>query len=195
MKKKLVKLNNLDSLQEKVNIPIKKNELKKQIQNNNHINKWKKKLYLPNKINYNGNKQFLKNRKKDKNKIRQEMPDSPHNTGQYLTHIHQELSKKNKSTSSSKDTGDLIGNEIISCFEDEDNSDDFGDLNLDFQFIEDKKRDQLMSMEGKDIHNFLFNHIEKEKEKEEAGDNQNMNDKAKIGINFNEIKEDNPKSI
>ena len=52
-----------------------------------------------------------------------------------------------------------------------------------------------MSMEGKDIHNFLFNHIEKEKEKEEAGDNQNMNDKAKIGINFNEIKEDNPKSI
>ena len=193
MKKKLVKLNILDSLQEKANIPIRKNELKKQIQNNNLINKRQKKLYLPSKINYNGNKHFLKNRKKDKNRIRQEMPDSPHNTGQYLTHIHQEFCKKNKSPSSSKDTGDLIGNEIISCFEDEDNSDDFGDLNLDFQFIEDKKRDQLMSMEGKDIHNFLFNH--KEKEKEEAGDNQNMNDKVKSGINFNEIKEDNPKSI
>ena len=190
MEKKFVKMNILDSFQEKANIPIRKNELKKYIQNNNPINKWHKKLHISNKKNYKGNKQFLKNRKKDKNRIRQEMPDSPHNTGQYLTHIHQELSKKNKSSSSSKDTGDLIGNEIISCFEDEDNSDDFGNLNLDFQFLEDKKRDQLMSMEGKDIQNFLFNH--KEKEKEEAGDNHNINNKIKSGINFNEIKEDNP---
>ena len=193
MKKNLVKLNILDSLQEKANIPIRKNELKKQIQNNNPKIKWQKKLYISSKINYKGNKQFLKNRKKDKNRIRQEMPDSPHNTGQYLTHIHQELSKKNKLPSSSKDTGDLIGNEIISCFEEEDNSDNFGDLNLDFQFIEDKKRDQLMSMEGKDIHNFLFNHNEKEKEEEEDGDNHNINNKVKSGINFNEIKEDNQK--
>ena len=195
MEKKFVKKNILDSFQEKANIPIRKNELKKHIQNNNPINKWHKKLHMSNKIKYNGNKQLLKNRKKDKKRIRQEMPDSPHNTGQYLTHIHQELSKKNKSSSSSKDTGDLIGNEIISCFEDEDNSDDFGNLNLDFQFIEDKKRDQLMSMEGKDIQNFLFNHIEKEKEKKEAGDNQNNNNKVKSGINFSEIKVDNPKSI
>ena len=193
MEKKFVKKNILDSFQEKANIPIRKNELKKYIQNNNPINKWQKKLHISNKINYKGNKQFLKNRKKDKNRIRQEMPDSPHNTGQYLTHIHQELSKKNKSSSSSKDTGDLIGSEIISCFEDEDNLDDFGNLNLDFQFLEDKKRDQLMSMEGEDIQNFLFNH--KEKEKEETGDNHNINNKIKNGINFNEIKKDNPKSI
>ena len=193
MEKKFVKKNILDSFQEKANIPIRKNELKKYIQNNNPINKWQKKLHISNKINYKGNKQFLKNRKKDKNRIKQEMPDSPHNTGQYLTHIHQELSKKNKSSSSSKDTGDLIGSEIISCFEDEDNLDDFGNLNLDFQFLEDKKRDQLMSLEGEDIQNFLFNH--KEKEKEETGDNHNINNKIKNGINFNEIKKDNPKSI
>ena len=96
MEKKFVKMNILDSFQEKANIPIRKNELKKYIQNNNPINKWYKKLNISNKINYKGNKQFLKNRKKDKNRIRQEMPDTPHNTGQYLTHIHQELSKKNK---------------------------------------------------------------------------------------------------
>ena len=190
MKKEFVKLDKLDLLQDKAFIPIKKSELKRHTQNNNHIYKWHKKKYMSNKLKHNEKKLFIKNKRKDKKRIRQEMPDSPHNTGQYLSHIHQELNKKNKSTSLSKDNDELIGNEIINDFEEEDNSDDFQNLNLDFPFFEDRKRDQLMSMEGEDIQNFLFNHKEKEKEKEEIGNNHNINNN-KSGISFCEIKEDN----
>ena len=191
MKKELVKLDKFDSFQDKSYIPKRKTELKINTKYNNPIYKWHKKHYIPNKINYNENKHYLKNKIKDKKKIRQEMPDAPHNTGQYLSHIYQELSRKNKSPSSNKDNDELAENEIISCFEDEDNSGDLQNLNLDFQFIEDKKRDQLMSMEGEDIQNFLFNHKEKEKEKEEIEDNNNINNKVKSGINFNENKGEN----
>ena len=107
------------------------------------------------------------------------MPDTPHNTGQYLSHIHQEFDPKKKS--SEKNNIDELGcNEIISCFE-EDNEDDIDDLcnfNFDFEFMKDKKRERLMSMEGKDLHNFLF----KPNESGESADNTNNLVKSELPL-------------
>ena len=187
MEKINLKLDSLDLFPYKSDIPIRITEHKCQTPKNNFTFKFPKKPY---KGNFNGKKHFLKNKRKDKNRIRQEMPNTPHNTGQYLSHIHQEFDPKKKSSSLNKEIDDLGCNEIISCFEDEDDDfDELGNFNLDFEFIEDKKRDRLMSMEGKDLHNFLFK--PNEIGNVENGDNTDTNKNIiKSGI-LNETKEEN----
>ena len=181
MEKINLKLDSLDLFPCKSEIPIRIIEHKCQTPKNNFSFKFPKKLYMQNKGNFNGKKHYLKNKRKDKdkNRIRQEMPNTPHNTGQYLSHIHQEFDPKKKS--SEKNNIDELGcNEIISCFE-EDNEDDIDDLcnfNFDFEFMKDKKRERLMSMEGKDLHNFLF----KPNESGESADNTNNLVKSELPL-------------
>ena len=193
MEKINLKLDSLDLFPYKSEIPIRIIEHKCQTPKNNFSFKFPKKSYMQNKGNFNGKKHYLKNKRKDKdkNRIRQEMPNTPHNTGQYLSHIHQEFDPKKKSASLNKEIDELGCNEIISCFEDEDDDfDELGNGNLDFEFVEDKKRDRLMSMEGKDLHNFLFK--SNENGNVENGDNENTNKNIiKTGLIFSESKEEN----
>ena len=109
------------------------------------------------------------------------MPQTPHNTGQYLSHIHQEFDSKKKSSQSGEDADNLGVNEEINFFEDDCDIDSLN-INFDFQFIEDKKRDRLMSMEGKDLHDFLFKSDEKKEE-----DNKNQ---MKLSFGFDEEGQD-----
>ena len=99
---------------------------------------------------YNSNK-----RKKDKKYIKNEMPETPHNTGQYLSHIHQESFNKKKVSQLDEDAND--NNEHINYYIDnEDDNDDIENINLDFQFVKDKDRDNIMSLEGQKLNDFLF---------------------------------------
>ena len=191
MEKINLKLDSLDLFPSKSDIPIRIAEQKCQTPKNSFSFKFPKKPFMGNKSSFYGKKQFLKNKRKDKKRIRQEMPDTPHNTGQYLSHIHQEFDPKKKSSSLNKEIDELGCNEIISCFEDEDDDfDELGNVNLDFEFIEDKKRDRIMSMEGKDLHNFLFK--PNENGNVENGDNENANKNIiKSGLIFDETKEEN----
>ena len=141
----------------------------------NFSSKFKKRYNGNNKYYYNGNQRFLKYKRKNK-KNKNEMPETPHNTGQYLSHIHQEFQQKRKSSQDGNDE-DLDFNGI-SCFDDD--LDDIGDF--DFDFINDKKRERLMSMEGKNLQDFLFKPIENE--------NDENNKLAKSDINLEEIKEE-----
>ena len=176
---KKIQLDKLDLFPSKSEIPLRMSSFKCHTPKNNFLSKSHFKPYISNKYYFNGNKRFLKNKRKDKNSIRCEMPDTPHNTGQYLSHIHQEFDPKKKS--SEKNNIDELGcNEIISCFE-EDNEDDIDDLcnfNFDFEFMKDKKRERLMSMEGKDLHNFLF----KPNESGESADNTNNLVKSELPL-------------
>ena len=62
----------------------------------NFLSKSQRNKDFPNNYIFN-KKDFLKNKRKSKNKIRNEIPDTPHNTGQYLCHIYQENEiKENK---------------------------------------------------------------------------------------------------
>ena len=122
----------------------KKNSLSK-----SQINKDFHKKFIFNK------KDFLKNKRKKKNKIKNDIPDTPHNTGQYLCHIYQENQSKENKKQKYNDENDDLG---MNFFEEDDN-DDFGDDyldNLGIKFDEDPKRERLMSLEGKDLENFLF---------------------------------------
>ena len=99
----------------------------------------------------NNKKDFLKNKRKNKNKIKNEVPDTPHNTGQYLCHIYQANESKDLKKQKENENNDLG----INFFEDNDDDiDDFFDD--DYKINEDPKRERLMSMEGKDMENFLM---------------------------------------
>ena len=135
--------------------------------------------YIHSKYYYNQNKKFLKNKRKNK-RNKNEMPETPHNTGQYLSHIHQVLEPKRKNSLDEKDTEDFALKEI-SCFDDDD--EDLGEF--DFDFISDKKRDRLMSMEDKDLKDFLFKPNNNENE-----DNNKLS-KSDLNLNLQEIKEEN----
>ena len=140
--------------------------------------KFKKNFNGNNKYYYNANQRFLKYKRKNK-KIKNEMPETPHNTGQYLSHIHQEQESKRKSSQDKND--DEFALNGISCFNDDiDDIDDLGDF--DFDFINDKKRERIMSMEGKEFQDFLF----KPRENEEDENNK----LAKSDQNLEEIKEE-----
>ena len=163
---------------------------KSQKPNKTHFSsKYKKKSNLVNKSFSKSNNKFLNKKRKEKNK-NMVVPETPHNTGQYLSHIHQGLDPKKKSNviNKEKDKDDkkennLENNNKINLFEDdEENLDDFGNMNFDFEFINDKNRDKLMSMEGKNLSDFLF----KSKEK---GNNGNNNFVKSIFFNENKDKD------
>lgn len=121
----------------------------------------------------NKERKFLNNKRKEKNfhtsQFKPSMQETPHNTGQYLSHIHQEMGIKRKSSKNgekemkSDENENLNDNEndehcFIGCYESD--GDDFGfcDYNDDSDFEEhyNKKRDRLLSLEGKDLENFIF---------------------------------------
>ena len=109
-----------------------------------------------NKYNFYNRKDFLKNKRKFKKKQKNEIPDTPHNTGQYLCHIYQSKDPKNKQKKENEEDNDELN---LNFFEDDDddcNYDDLGGEIYDFKFNEDLKRERLMSLEGKDLHDFLF---------------------------------------
>ena len=115
--------------------------------------------------NFSSNKKdFLKNKRKKKNKMKNDIPDTPHNTGQYLCHIYQENeSKENKKQKDNEENDDFC----INFFEEDDN-DDFPDDyldNYDIKFDEYSKRERLMSLEGKELENFLFTNENIDREK------------------------------
>ena len=143
----------------------------------NFTSKFKKRFNGNNKYYFNGNQRFLKYKRKNK-KNRNEMPETPHNTGQYLAHIHQELASKRKTCQDGNEVDELDLNRI-SCFDDD--IDDIGDF--DFDFINDKKRERLMSMEGKELHDFIFKRSENE--------NDENNKSAKSEISLQEIQKEN----
>ena len=146
---------------------------------NINSSRYPKKNFMNNKYYYNGNKKLLNNKRKDKKRNKNEMPQTPHNTGQYLSHIHQEYEPKKKCSQVEKENDDLECKDI-NCFEDADEDlDELG--NFDFDFINDKKRERLMSLEGKDLHDFLF-----KPNKNENGENTIV----KPCLNFNDNNED-----
>ena len=106
----------------------------------------------------------MKSKKRNKNKMKNDIPDTPHNTGQYLCHIYQENeSKDNKKQKDNNEEEDLG----INFFEEDDN-DDFADDYLEsmgIKFNEDSKRERLMSLEGKDLENFLFSPMNSNEDK------------------------------
>ena len=109
-----------------------------------------------NKYNFYNRKDFLKNKRKFKKKQKTEIPDTPHNTGQYLCHIYQSKDPKNKQKKENEEDNDDLG---LNFFEDDDDDCNYGDIGgeiYDFKFNEDLKRERLMSLEGKDLHDFLF---------------------------------------
>lgn len=178
------KLQNLDLFPNKSDIGPIINSFKYNNHQNNFLSKYPKKHHKGNKYYSNDHKNFLKNKRRDKNSIRYQMPETPHNTGQYLSHIHREFDSKRKSSNTGKEKDNLGCDEQISCFEDDDEEvESLGNTNFDFQFIEDKKRDRLMSMEGKDLHDFLFRSDEKKEE--------GLNDiPIKMNIAFDEVQEE-----
>lgn len=110
------------------------------------------------KWNHNKNKKFLNNKRKDK-KFNSQFCETPHNTGQYLTHIHQELLGPKR-----KESKDIEDKEVNDQFNKRYNYDllDFDDEFLDFvgeNEFEDKliqKRERLLSIDGKELENFLY---------------------------------------
>ena len=151
---------------------------------NTNSSRYPKKNFMNNKYFYNGNKKFLNNKRKDKKRNKNEMPQTPHNTGQYLSHIHQELEPKKKFSQAEKETDDIECN-YINCFEeDDDDCDELG--NFDFDFINDKKRERIMSLEGKDLHDFLFKPSQNEK-----GENNFVKTSLSFSDNNEDIEEDN----
>ena len=159
-------------MQDKKEIPLRMNNFK-----NNFYSQCPKKY----KNNYKGNKNHLNTKRNNKNKMRYKIPETPHNTGQYLSHIHQESLNKKKASqlNNNIDINDRGNNAQMDDFIDnDDDNDDMGDLNLDFQFIQDKDRDKLISLEGKNLYDFLFNEKGNEKDKYS---NDNPNDNIKRG--------------
>ena len=143
-----------------------------------YSSKYKKKNNIVDKSYIkNNNNKFLNKKRKNKNTV----PETPHNTGQYLSHIHQGFDPKKKQIEinkekdadkdKDKDDKDMnnLDNNNINLFEDDgEDLDDFGNINYDFEFIKDKNRDKLMSLEGKNLSNFLF-------KSKENGNDENKN--------------------
>ena len=131
----------------------------------NFLSKSQRNKDFPNNYIFN-KKDFLKNKRKSKNKIRNEIPDTPHNTGQYLCHIYQENEiKENKENKKQKDNNNNNDDFGINFFEDED---DFADdclENFELNLNESSKRERLMSLEGKDLENFLYKPEDVKKDK------------------------------
>ena len=159
--------------------PSKSNKSKKP--NKTHFSsKYKKKSNLIDKSYKNSNNsKFLNKKRKEKNK--NTVPETPHNTGQYLSHIHQGFDPKKKSNeinkekdidkNKDKDDKDMnnLDNNNINLFEDDgEDLDDFGNINYDFEFIKDKNRDKLMSLKGQNLSDFLF-------KSKENGNDENKN--------------------
>ena len=178
------KLHDLDLFPNNSDITHIINSFKYNNHQNNFLSKHPKKYHKVNKYFSNDHKNFLKNKRRDKNNIRYQIPETPHNTGQYLSHIHREFDSKRKSSNTDKEKDNIGYNEQICCFEEDDEDvESLGNTNFDFQFIEDKKRDRLMSMEGKDLQDFLF---KCDKKKEEG-----LNDTPiKMNIAFDEVEEE-----
>ena len=154
-----------NSMQDKKEIPLKMNNFK------NNFNSQCPKKY---KNNYKGNKNFSNSKRNNKNKMRYKIPETPHNTGQYLSHIHQESFNKKKASQLTNNIGvdDKGDNAQMDYFVDnDDENEDMGDFNFDFQFIQEKDRDKLISLEGKNLHDFLFN--EKENGNDKCYNNDN----------------------
>ena len=149
----------------------------------NFLSKKSKKYHRINKFYSTEQKKFMNNKIKEKNNIGMLMPQTPHNTGQYLSHIHQEFDSKKKPTQSCTNLDNLGIKEEINGFEDDCDEESLG--NFDFQFIEDKKRDRLMSMEGKELHDFLFKPDEKKDEDKKEGNKNEM----KLSFDFDEAEE------
>ena len=176
--------------------PHKSNKSKKHTISKNKTNKkdfyseYKKKNNKVDKSNINGNKTLLSKKRKDKNKNKNVIPETPHNTGQYLSHIHQGYEPKKKSNHKNKDKdkdkniNHSPNKKEIALFEYDEELDDFGNIDFDYQFIEDKKRDKLMSMEGHNLNDFLF------KSKENGSEENKHLIKSVV---FNKNKESNKK--
>ena len=106
-------------------------------------------------------KDFLKNKRKNKKKILNEIPNTPHNTGQYLCHIYQENEMKENKNQKNNNNDDFG----INFFEDEDDfADDYLE-NFELNLNESSKRERLMSLEGKDLENFLYKPEDVKKDK------------------------------
>ena len=139
----------------KNNITQKESNTKNNLSKSQNVNYFHK--YYKNK-----KKEFLKNKRKNKNKSKNEIPDTPHNTGQYLCHIYQAQESKNKQKQENNENDDM---ESGLNFFDEDDDDYDGLDNFDFKYNEDSKRERLMSMEGKELEDFLYSPGEKKEEK------------------------------
>ena len=80
---------------------------------------------------------------------------TPHNTGQYLAHIHQGFNfMKRKSSDIDKNITDLECSEQIKCFEDEDDIEmsELGDIDKDMQIFREKIIKRRLSL-GNEIQN------------------------------------------
>ena len=136
--------------------------------------------------NYYYKKDFLKNKRKKKIKTKIEIPDTPHNTGQYLCHIYQANESKDKKSQKENENNDLG----LNFFEDndEDNDDFFDDL--EYKIDEDSKRERLMSMDGKEMENFLMSPEDK-KDGKKLFKSANLLEKSEnnFGFNLDEIEE------
>ena len=146
-----------------------------------------------NKYNFFNKKDFLKNKRKFKKKQKNEIPDTPHNTGQYLCHIYQENESKSKQKRENEEDEDNLG---LNFFEEDDDYDDLGTGIFDFKFNEDTKRERLMSLEGKDLQDFLFTPEEIKDEQKifksaisfDRKENLNLESPEQNDININEEK-------
>ena len=108
-------------------------------------------------------KDFLKNKRKNKIKLKNDIPDTPHNTGQYLCHIYQ----SNESRAKQKENGEGELESGLNFFDDDEEDLEYNELgNFEFKYNEDSKRERLMSLEGKELQNFLFTPEENNDKKE-----------------------------
>ena len=157
------------------NIPIKIN-----INKINSDNSAKKHSFTPNnlalkhkhskslkEINFNKyssihKKDFLKNKRKNKIKLKDDIPDTPHNTGQYLCHIYQ--SNETRAKQKENEEGEVESG--LNFFDDDEEDLEYNGLgDFEFKYSEDSKRERLMSLEGKELQNFLFTPEENNEEK------------------------------
>ena len=103
------------------------------------------------------NRKFTNKKRKEENRSnnRNYTQMTPHNTGQYLAHIHQGFNfMKRKSSDLEKNITDLECSEQIKCFEDEDDMEigELGDIDKDMQIFREKKIERRLSG-GSDIQN------------------------------------------
>ena len=102
------------------------------------------------------NRKYINRKRKEENKyIKNNILMTPHNTGQYLAHIHQGFNfMKRKSSDIDKNITDLECSEQIKCFEDEDDMEigELGDIDKDMQIFREKKIERRLSG-GSDIQN------------------------------------------
>ena len=102
------------------------------------------------------NRKFTNKKRNEENRSnnRNYTQMTPHNTGQYLAHIHQRFLTKRKTSCLDKDINDLNFNEQIKCFEDEDDIEmsELGDIDKDMQIFREKIIKRRLSL-GNEIQN------------------------------------------